>query len=167
MVGAVEFRDGMARFVEAVTIVATDGPAGSAGLTATSVASVSDAPPTLLVCLNRSGRSHAAICGNGAFCVSLLAADQRETARAFARIDAPAEARFALAAWERLATGAPALAGALVALDCRLVDAKAVGTHVVLFGEVVAIARGPSRPALLYAERDWRTIDLGTLGPSA
>jgi flavin reductase len=160
MISSREFRDGMARFVEAVTIVATDGPAGRAGLTATAVAPVTDAPPTILVCANRSGRSHELIRANGAFSVCLLGAGQREIARAFAAPSAPGADRFASAAWTRLTTGAPVLAGAPVAFDCRLSDEKEVGTHAVFFGEVVAVAQGPEQPILLYGGRDWRSLEV-------
>jgi len=48
-----QFRDAMARLGAAVNIVTTDGTAGRAGFTASAVCSVTDDPPTLLVCLNR------------------------------------------------------------------------------------------------------------------
>lgn len=48
------FRDAMAQVGAAVNIITTDGPAGRAGFTASAVCSVTDEPPTLLVCLNRS-----------------------------------------------------------------------------------------------------------------
>ncbi len=48
------FRDAMAHVGAAVNIITTDGPAGRAGFTASAVCSVTDTPPTLLVCLNRS-----------------------------------------------------------------------------------------------------------------
>ena len=41
--------EAMAQLASAVHLVTTDGPGGRAGLTATSVCSVSDGPPTLLV----------------------------------------------------------------------------------------------------------------------
>ena len=47
------FRDAMACVGAAVNIITTDGPAGRAGFTASAVCSVTDSPPTLLVCLNR------------------------------------------------------------------------------------------------------------------
>ena len=49
-----EFRDAMARLGAAVNIITTDGAAGRGGITATAVCSVTDDPPTLLVCLNRT-----------------------------------------------------------------------------------------------------------------
>ncbi len=45
------FREGMSRLGAAVNIITTDGPAGRAGFTASAVCSVTDSPPTLLVCL--------------------------------------------------------------------------------------------------------------------
>lgn len=47
------FRDAMSCMGAAVNIITTDGPAGRAGFTASAVCSVTDTPPTLLVCLNR------------------------------------------------------------------------------------------------------------------
>ncbi|HEV7910334.1 MAG TPA: flavin reductase, partial [Methylocella sp.] len=42
------FRDAMSRVAAAVHIVTTNGPAGLAGITATSVASITDEPPMML-----------------------------------------------------------------------------------------------------------------------
>ncbi len=50
------FREAMARLGAAVHIITTQGSAGKAGFTATAVASVSDSPPTVLVCLNRKSQ---------------------------------------------------------------------------------------------------------------
>ena len=50
------FREAMSRLGAAVHIVTTSGKAGRAGFTATAVASVSDSPPTVLVCLNRKSQ---------------------------------------------------------------------------------------------------------------
>ncbi len=49
-----EFRDAMARLGAAVNVVTSAGPAGRGGFTASAVCSVTDDPPSLLVCLNRS-----------------------------------------------------------------------------------------------------------------
>ena len=48
-----EYRNAMARLGAAVNIVTTDGEGGRAGFTASAVCSVTDDPPTLLVCMNR------------------------------------------------------------------------------------------------------------------
>ena len=48
-----QFRDAMSRLGAAVHVVTMDGKAGKTGFMATAVCSVSDAPPTILVCINR------------------------------------------------------------------------------------------------------------------
>jgi cob(II)yrinic acid a,c-diamide reductase len=57
-----------------------------------------------------------------------------------------------------LKTGAPILREAVAAFDCRLIDIKTVATHIVLFGEVVAVTLGEQKPALVYLDRDYRTL---------
>src|SRR6202012_1073071 len=52
-VAAPLFREAMSRLGGAGHVGTTAGPGGKPGFTATAVCSVSDAPPTLLVCLNR------------------------------------------------------------------------------------------------------------------
>lgn len=68
------FRDAMSRLGAAVNIVTTDGPAGMAGFTASAVCSVTDSPPTLLVCLNRNASVWPVFQANGQLCVNTLAA---------------------------------------------------------------------------------------------
>jgi hypothetical protein len=78
------FRDAMSRVAGAVHLIATAGPGGKGGLTATAVTSVSDAPPTLLVCLNKSSRTAAIVRETGAFSGNTLGAGQQELANVFA-----------------------------------------------------------------------------------
>ena len=151
------FRDAMARLASAVHLVTSDGPGGRAGFTASAVCSVSDAPPTLLVCLNRSSSAYAAVSANEALCVNTLSADQTGIAAAFGG-RTPMDERFAAAAWGRLATGAPVLEGALVAFDCRIVSRTPVGTHDVLFCEVVALGRPGDGQGLVYADRRYHAL---------
>lgn len=155
-----EFRDAMARLGAAVNIVTTDGPAGRAGLTVSAVCSVTDDPPTLLVCLNRASRANAIFKANGVLCVNTLAADSRDLSDAFAgRGRLPSEARFALGAWDRLETGAPVLADhAVVVFDCRIADVVEKGTHSVLFAEIAAIRQGGPGGALIYYGRGYHPV---------
>ena len=77
---------------------------------------------------------------------------EREIANRFAGGDS-GEARFTSGHWLTLATGAPVLASALVAFDCRVSDIAEIGSHGVFFGEVQAIhlSDGIDRP-LLYLQ---------------
>ena len=153
------FRDAMRRVVTAVHVVTSDGPKGRAGLTANAVASVSDRPPTVLVCLNGESRSAARLIGNGVFCINTLGAGDEEIAATFAgRTDLPHHRRFERGHWERLSTGCPALATSLVSFDCRLTDIRRVATHDVILGEVLAVRMGRDAAALAYLDRSYRTV---------
>ena len=46
------FRDAMASLSAAVNVVTTAGEAGRCGITATAVCSVTDTPPSVMVCIN-------------------------------------------------------------------------------------------------------------------
>lgn len=139
MVEVSRFRNGMSLLTGAVNIVTTDGPGGRAGFTATAVCSVTDQPPTLLVCLNQSSFVHRAFATNGVLCVNPLCGEQQALSEVFSNRALSADERFAAADWTALATGSPALAGALVNFDCRIVDTHAVGTHSVFYCQVVDI----------------------------
>jgi flavin reductase len=158
-VTSAEFRNAMARLGAAVNIVTTEGSAGRGGFTASAVCSVTDDPPTLLVCLNRTSSGHARLKANGVLCVNTLAAGQRALSDAFAgRGGLEIEARFALATWSPLATGAPALDGAVVSFDCRIADVVEKGTHSVIFAEIEAIRSGAEDSALIYFARDYHPV---------
>lgn len=152
-----QFRDAMACLGAAVNIVTTDGPAGRHGFTASAVCSVTDSPPTLLVCLNKGSSAAAAVHANGVVCVNTLAAGQEELSNLFGG-RTPPEERFARGQWCASATGAPMLAGAVVAFDCRIVKTVEVGTHDVLFCEVVGLAEGGAREGLIYFSRRYHTV---------
>jgi flavin reductase (DIM6/NTAB) family NADH-FMN oxidoreductase RutF len=50
------------------------------------------------------------------------------------------------------------LASSVVALDCRVVEIKAVASHNVIFGAVVDIRLGPAGPALVYHDRAYKLV---------
>ena len=153
------YREAMALVASAVHLVTTQGPGGRAGFTATAVCSVSDAPPTLLVCLNRGSSAYDAFSRNDALCVNTLTAEQAAVAGAFGG-RTPMDERFASATWGSLATGAPVLDGALAAFDCRIVDRTSAGSHDVLVCEVAALGRPGAGEGLVYAVRRYHAVPL-------
>jgi flavin reductase (DIM6/NTAB) family NADH-FMN oxidoreductase RutF len=158
-VEAALFRDAMSRLGAAVHVVTTAGPAGKTGFTATAVCSVSDQPATLLICLNRRSNSAPLLRGNGVFCVNTLRAGEEDIADTFAgRTGVQAAARFAVGEWTTLKTGSPVLASAVVALDCRVIEVKAVASHDVYFAAVEAIRSGPAGPAMVYHDRAYKRV---------
>jgi flavin reductase len=153
------FRDAMSRLGAAVHVVTTAGPAGKVGFTATSVCSVSDQPPTLLVCLNRRSAGGPIFRENGVFCVNTLNAEAADIADLFAgRLGAAKAEGFAANPWAVLTTGSPVLTTAVVAFDCRVIEIKVVASHNVIFGTVEAVRLGPAGAALVYHERAYKKV---------
>ncbi|WBV44130.1 flavin reductase [Pseudoroseomonas cervicalis] len=157
-----EFREAMARLGAAVNVVTSDGPAGLAGLTASAVCSVTDEPATLLVCINRSSSQNATFKANGVLCINVLSAGQAEISNVFAGLTGATtgEERFRSGAWSRLETGAPALDGAAVSLDCVVEEVLEKGTHSVFFAAIRAIRLGEPGPALIWWQRDYHHLAL-------
>jgi len=153
------YRDAMARLGAAVNIIATDGPGGRRGFTASAVCSVTDDPPTLLVCMNRTSDSAPAFLENRVLCVNVLTAEQQELSSIFAGFTPiPSEERFTAGSWTTLETGSPVLEGATVSFDCRVIQVTDVGTHHVLFCEVDGIATNGVAQGLFYFSRAYHTL---------
>lgn len=149
----------MARLGAAVNIVTTDGPAGRAGFTASAVCSVTDDPPTLLVCMNRGSSGAAAFEGNGVLCVNTLSAGQEALSNTFAGFTGlEGEARFSVGEWDDMETGAPALNGAAVSFDCKITDVVEKGTHAVIFAEVEEVRVSDAGSGLIYFSRGYHSV---------
>jgi cob(II)yrinic acid a,c-diamide reductase len=131
-----KFKNLMRHQAGAVTII-TVGSAGSrTGLTATAMCSLTDTPPTVLICVNRNASAHAPIRAAKCFGVNILAQEHFDLAKRFSTKIVEGEARFDADAWDTLATGAPALKGSLATLDCELVDEHEFQTHSIFIGRV-------------------------------
>ncbi len=150
----------MARLGAAVNIITTAGKDdGWRGFTASAVCSVTDDPPTLLLCVNKTSDSHEPLKANGILCVNTLSAGQEELSGIFAGMTGLLGAdRFEHGEWTTLATGAPVLTGAVVSFDCRITDVTEVGTHTVFFAEVEAIQSSDAHEGLIYFGRAYHRI---------
>ena len=140
----------------AVTVIATGQPGARAGLTATAVASLSDAPPMLLVCVQHTAGAHGLILAEKRFSVNLLTSEQRQVAQRFAgRHGISGEERFAGLQWITLTSGAPVLSDALASLDCELAEHHNFTTHTVFIGRVVDGRHQDGALPLLYFRNDY------------
>lgn len=156
---ATEFRASMRHLAGAVTVIATGGVGARYGLTATAVCSLSDDPPTLLACVNRSASAHDAIQKQRVFSVNLLADDQHDVAAHFAgRAGLKGESRFDGANWQTLSTGAPVLVDALAAFDCEITQEHVFASHTIFIGRVVASAARETADPLLYLRGGFRQL---------
>lgn len=152
-----EFRNAMSRLGAAVNIITTEGPAGRAGFTASAVCSVTDSPPTLLVCLNRSASVWPVFCENRQLCVNTLAAGHETLSNLFGGKTSMAE-RFIAAEWSTAVTGSPVLSGAVASFDCRISQIVSVGTHDILFCEVLALVRNDDTHGLAWFDRSYHPL---------
>jgi flavin reductase len=153
------YRDAMARLGAAVNVITSDGPGGRCGFTASAVCSVTDTPPTLLVCVNRNNDSYPPLKQNHVLCVNTLAGGHEDLSAIFAGLtECEASARFESGTWHTLVTGSPVLADATVAFDCHITEAVDIGTHTVFFCEVDGIQIGEAHEALIYYGRVYHRL---------
>jgi flavin reductase len=153
-----DFRNAMAKLGAAVNVITTDGAAGRTGMTASAVCSVTDDPPMVAVCINRSSRSNPLFRENGVMCVNTVSSSQTEISSVFAGATrCSPEQRFESGDWTKLVTGAPVLQGALVSFDGRITDIVEKGTHTMFFVEVEAV-RHSDTAGLIYFRRNFYSI---------
>lgn len=153
------FRDGMSRLGAAVNIITSDGPVGRLGFTATAVCSISDTPPSLLVCMNRRSLQNGPLRKNGVFCVNTLSAGQQELSGVFSGVGKlEMDDRFKHGTWTTLETGSPVLRDAIVSFDCRIVQALEVNTHTIMIAEVLAVQNGALATSLIYVNRQYHEL---------
>lgn len=164
-IAAADFRDAMARLGAPVSLITTDGAGGRAGFTASAVCSVTDQPPTLLVCMNRASQSNPVFHTNRVLCVNLLAPAHQALSARFADKRLPAEARFDGLDWSCLHSGAPALDEALLNVDCEIVQIHAVGSHDIFYCEVLALRHGSGDECLAYFNRAYHHLGAASRAP--
>jgi flavin reductase (DIM6/NTAB) family NADH-FMN oxidoreductase RutF len=144
------FRAAMRRFTSTVTVISSCLDGQRHGMTATAVTSVSLEPPSLLVCVNRSGRLFEMLERSPRFCVNVLHAGQSAVSRTFAQ---PHSAeRFAEGQWDDDDFGIPYLSDAQVAIFCAKALAVPHGSHSVFFGNVERVRLREDIAPLLYQD---------------
>jgi flavin reductase (NADH) len=154
-----EFRAAMANLSAAVNIVTTDGVSGKAGITVSAVCSVTDDPPTLLVCVNQRSYTHDIFRTNRRIAVNVLAPQHQEMAMHFSGATRlTLEERFALPGWDHTTYGVPVLEAAAAVLVGRIGAEFAQGTHTVMCVEVEHIAVGRESGGLVYFQRAFHDL---------
>ena len=157
------FRAAMSRLGAAVNIITTNGPAGRYGMTASAVCSVSDSPASLLACVNRSAQINPVIANNGLLCVNVLSGDHEDLSGIFANSSVPMDERFKTADWSPLASGVPALHGALCNFACRVENVTEFGTHSVFFCTIEELRIREDGEGLIYFARGYHRLPMATV----
>lgn len=153
------FRDAMASLSAAVNIVTTEGEAGRCGITATAVCSVTDTPPSVMVCLNANSAMNPVFQGNGKLCINVLNHEQELMARHFAGMTGMAmEERFSLSCWQKGLLGQPLLKGALASLEGEISQVQTIGTHLVYLVAIKNIVLAEEGHGLIYFKRRFNPV---------
>ncbi|WZH52333.1 MAG: flavin reductase family protein [Nocardioides alkalitolerans] len=152
------FRAAMGRFASGVTVVTTRVAGEDLGATVSAFSSLSNDPPSVLVCLNASSETCQGVQASGAFTVNVLARDQTDVALRLAgkgrgKLDGMLVERS-----PRL--GHAVLSGSHATIECALTRAVPSGTHVVLLADVLSIRLGQrSRPLTYHAGAFGRFVE--------
>ena len=153
--GPDELRQALGRFVTGVTIVTCRDEHGApVGLTANSFNALSLAPPLVLWSLREASSPIDAFTNASHFAVNVLAADQVDLSRRFAR---PSSAKFDSGQWSDGQGGAPLLAGCVAVFECRRRSHHPAGDHVLFIGEVERIG-GTAATPLIYHGGHYHTL---------
>lgn len=158
MIQAIDFKNAMSLLTSAVNVVTTAGTSGMHGFTASAVCSVTDTPPTLLVCMNQSSRSHMHFIENEILTVNVLGVQHEQISNAFASSKFTSDQRFKLGSWTTLETGSPVLKNALASFDCEIDQIQQIGTHSIFMCRVVAIQQSQQEQALVYFNRAYHQV---------
>lgn len=139
-----KLRAALGCFATGVIIVSASYDGGEHGMTANSFTSVSLRPPLVLFCTHNNARmTHVLECGMEVG-LSVLAAGQEATSRQFAG----GGGDLVDFTWVR---GVPLIAGSMMHLVCRLLDARVAGDHSVQIAEVEHFERFDKAP-LIFCE---------------
>ena len=95
---------------------------------------------------------------NAVLCINVLTPEQQTLSASFANPQLTQEERFTLATWDHLASGAPVLQGALINLDCRVVETHVIGTHDVCICRVMDARIRPEGEGLAYFNRAYHHL---------
>lgn len=162
MVEVSDFKNAMSLLTGGVNVITTVGESGRYGFTASAVCSVTDTPPTLLVCMNKNSRSYEHFVANKVLTVNVLGAHHQYISEAFSS-KLSSEERFERGEWTQLETGSPVLADALVSFDCEIEQIQEVGTHGIFICRIVAIQQNEHNHCLVYFNRDYHHVGHGKI----
>jgi len=151
------FRSALRRHASGVVVVTSSSADGRvAGLTVTSLTSLSLHPPLVSFNIAHAASAYEVIANSSRFVVNFLAHDQTELAVRFASRGVD---RFAPpTSWDRLPDGEPVLLDAPAWMECEVVDRISVGDHLLVIGRAgqASVVRGHA--PLIYHEGRYSSL---------
>ena len=143
------FRDVIGRFTSGVTVITTAVDGTRFGTTASAFSSLSMEPPMVLVCLNKTSETGAAVLKAGAFVVNILSEGQQDLAYRFAGKGD----KFGDLDHDAGRHQVPVLHGTLAHLECEVGETVTGGTHTVFLAHVTVAAGHDGTPLTYYRGR--------------
>lgn len=135
-----DLRAGMRRLAAGVCVISTRSGDLKYAMTASSVTSLSDNPPSLLVCVNQMAAIHSVLTPGQIFAVNVLQRSAEDVSNICAQPNTGTE-RFNTGEWvENTGLSTPFLASSLATFFCK-VDEKSIvyGTHQIVIGNLVEV----------------------------
>ena len=143
------------RWPSGVSVVVAELDGRRAGLTVSSLLSLSLRPSLVGVSIAREASLYEILSGAGEWGVSILRGDQDHIAQHFARNMPP------IALWEGISArtdDARLLVGAVGWIVARTVDELAAGDHTIFVGEVVLLEGGDAGTSLVHLDRRYSAL---------
>ena len=143
------------RWPAGVSVVVAEVDGRRAGLTVSSLVSLSLVPRLVGISISLQASLHGVLQDARSWAVSILSGEQAHIAQHFARGVPP------IALWDGIAVrddDPRLLADAVGWLTARTVDEIRTGDHTFFVGEIETLEQGAARTALVYVEREYRSV---------
>lgn len=150
-------RAGLRRLAKAVVVITSRHEGRRYAMAATAVSELSMAPPSLLVCVNKSASISVPLGAGADFAINILNSSHQAVSTLCSG-KVKGEERFALGSWTTGALDLPIIEDAQAVFHCRSVDTFSYGTHDILIGEVVETRTYGAVDPLVYVDGSYTTI---------
>ena len=148
-----EFLQAMRGITSTVTVVSAKNGENKQAMTATSVASLSLDPPSMLVCINHKASIHEVMKEGLGFCINILSLGQENLAD-ICSIKEKEEQRFLEGNWSEL-ENIPYNSDSQSNLFCNCVQVIQHKTHTIYVGEVAKVFNKDTFDPLLYKDGNY------------
>jgi flavin reductase (DIM6/NTAB) family NADH-FMN oxidoreductase RutF len=154
-----QFRLTMRRLAGGVSVITAGRGDDIAGMTVTSLTSLSVDPPRLLISINRQASSVALIERHRVFGVNILGSDQVQLAKQFSNGTLKGRQRFDGIDWHHGSSGVPILAMSLATIECRVEEIIERHSHGIIIGSPLDFELSSRLSSLVYWNGGYVEID--------
>ena len=151
-----EFLQAMRGITSTVTVVSAKDGENKQAMTATSVASLSLDPPTMLVCINHEAAIHNVMKEGLGFCINILSVGQEGLAD-ICSIKGKEGQRFLEGNWSEF-NDIPYSEDSQSNIFCNCIKAIECSTHTIYLGEIIEVFNQSSFNPLLYKDGNYLAL---------